>query len=186
VLVIGDSITQMSRDAIATELERDGWAPTIEAQGGSDIAAWEGRAAELAVTTQPAVAVVELGTNQRGDEVQAAAHIDSVMRGLERVGTVLWLDVQEGKTVGRRAIPPDAAGINAALDAAQDRWPNLTVLDFDGFFADRDDLHMPDGVHPNRRGQEAIARYLASALRDIDVPVTTTTTAPPAAPAPPP
>jgi hypothetical protein len=66
-LVIGDSIFQLSRDQLTQALEHDGWQPTVEAAGGSTIAQWAQRAGDLARVVRPKIAVVELGTNQKGD-----------------------------------------------------------------------------------------------------------------------
>lgn len=163
-LVIGDSITVMSRDRISEALADDGWSPTVEAVAGTDIAYWRHRAAAFARALRPEAVVIELGTNQRGDAQRVGSLVDAVMHGLRRVPTVLWMNVQEGKRLAGRSVPPDARAVNRALVDAQGRWANLQVLDFDGYFAGRAPWHEPDGVHPNPRGQAAIARFVADAL----------------------
>jgi hypothetical protein len=165
VLVIGDSITDLSRDQIANELERYGWQPTIEAEGGTNIEHWRSRAGALARFVRPRVAVVELGTNQRGDESTVGSAIDDVMRGLAGVRTVLWLNVQT-----HRFTPPQPSAVNTALVSAMARWPNLRVLDFDDYFTMRPEWHEPDGIHPNDAGKEAIARFISGGLHDVGPP----------------
>jgi lysophospholipase L1-like esterase len=165
VLVIGDSITQLSRDQIAEELARFGWKPTIEARSGTNIEQWSSRAHALAQFARPEVAVVELGTNERGDESTVGSAIDDLMRGLAGVRTVLWLNVQD-----RNVIPPQRNAVNAALVSATARWPNLQVLDFDSYFASRAAWHAPDGIHPSDAGKEAVARFISGALHDVGAP----------------
>lgn len=168
VLVVGDSITAMSREPITTALERNGWLPTVEALGGTDIAFWRHRAATFVRAVDPQAVVVELGTNQRGGEQQVRRVVDAVMRGLRRVTTVYWLNVQEGKRIGARSVPPNPAAVNRALETAQLRWENLQVLDLNGYFADHPAWHAPDGVHPNAEGQRAIGRFVADNLGRAD------------------
>ena len=165
VLVIGDSITEGSRDQIAQALEADAWQPTIEARGGTTIVDWTSRSRALARFVKPEVAVVELGTNQRGDEAAVGAAIDRVMHGLRTVPTVLWLNVQQHKFV-----PPQPSAVNTALEMAAFRWSNLQVLDFNSYFAEKAQWHTPDGVHPSEAGKAAIARFIRNAVRDVERP----------------
>jgi lysophospholipase L1-like esterase len=165
VLVIGDSITASSRDQISQELERYGWQPTIEAEGGTNIEQWASRARALTRFVRPKVVVVELGTNQRGDEAAVGSAIDEVMRGLAGVDTVYWLNVHEHKFT-----PPQPSAVNTALVSAMTRWPNLHILDFDDYFAARPAWHAPDGLHPSDAGKAAVARFISGALHDVGSP----------------
>ena len=49
--------------------------------------------------------------------------------------------------------------INAALNEAQTRWPNLSRFEFATFMAGHSEWS-DDGLHLNRGGQHAYARWL--------------------------
>lgn len=177
VLVVGDSIAAMSTDAIERAVRQDGWDATIVARGGSDIAYWIPRVRAFTRAVKPGSVIVELGTNQRGDEAAVTPLVDAIMQRLRDVPVVIWLNVQEGKRVLGKPIPPDAPGVNRALDDATTRFANLRVADFNEFFAARAPWHAADGLHPNAAGQQAIGDFVAQQLRAVQR--TTPTTAPP-------
>jgi lysophospholipase L1-like esterase len=161
-LVVGDSILHQALDEVRAALQETGWQPTVLARPGSRIQGWERDVHAAFARVEPTVVVIELGTNNcaRGSSCSTIDHaIDDLMAPLASVGRVLWLNVQEAPDY-----PAGAQKVNAALQAATMRWPNLRIIDFSSAFADRPDLHLPDGVHLSQKGRDAFASFVLEAL----------------------
>ena len=100
-----------------------------------------------------------------GAVMQAARHV-----GILRV---VWITSREG--IGYTA-PSGAsnastyAANNAILraEAASDRWPELTVLDWNAYSARHPDWVVSDGVHLTVAGARAAAEYVSRALASYD------------------
>ncbi len=54
--------------------------------------------------------------------------------------------------------------VNQAIASGADRWPNVEIVDWNGFAADRPELFARDQVHLNPKGQAAYARLLDSVI----------------------
>ncbi len=93
------------------------------------------------------VVVVELDAHD--DVASFSSEIDIMMAALEEraVGRVAWVNFSEAATDSSGAAV--AASLNAELAAAQQRWPSLTILDWDAA----------------TRGVEAQARWFADGQR---------------------
>ncbi len=153
--VVGDSLTV---GAQIGGLGDDG-SPAVDAQSGR--------------TTQQATRVVEqtgladfeqvivaVGTNDYLDtEAAYAPKIDEMMAALGSALPVTWINVDTGTP----KLAPAADGVNAALAAAADRHPNLTIADWDGYLNGRDDadaLRSGDEVHDSSEGYRVRAEWM--------------------------
>jgi lysophospholipase L1-like esterase len=166
VLVVGDSILAQSADLIETRLADAGWIPVVDARSGSSISGevvidegWAARIADLVEVADPDVVVVELGTNGCGKCPSLAEGIDSVMAELSDVDFVYWLNVREDAPM-----PLRPRALNQALDDAQSRWRNLSVLDMHTRFDGRSEWIGEDEVHLSPEGIVEFADFVVDAL----------------------
>lgn len=126
--------------------------------GGSD----DGVAAAAGVPTGTDVAVVELGYNDTPSRMPE--RIDAVMQTLRNRGVrqVLWATVSErsGKT--------DYAPTNAAIRAAAERWPELSVIDWHAASAHPGATrwYSSDGVHLTTTGNAEFSLWLREHILD--------------------
>lgn len=166
VVVVGDSILQMSTKEVDAALRAAGWKPAVTGVFGSTIRGgthgpWPKTVHDLVRLLDPAVAVVELGTNDAG-EPRCCAHvpddIDALMRELRDVPHVLWLNVQEGRTFSATS-----EHVNRDLRAATKRWSNLRIVDFSDRFKGHPDWHSGPGPHLTAAGQIAFAQLVVQA-----------------------
>ena len=161
-LLIGDSIMSQARSQIDAAVRDSGWQPVVAAVPGSRIEDWPVVTGGLVARQKPAIAVVELGTNNcsiGGGCTDLQARIDTVMQVLDETDTVLWLNVQED-------VPSsdNAQYVNAQLDEAQGRWPKMKIVDFNGDFEDRPELNIADQVHLTDPGKVALAKLIDDSL----------------------
>lgn len=158
VLVVGDSLMAQSADLVTEELRADGWAPFVAAEGGAGIVDWFDDLGPLAEQVRPDIAVVELGTNDCCRDL--GPFIDTAVKGLLDAGVeaIVWLDTQE---VGFR---PDAARVNRALEAADERWEELYVVSMNDRLASTAEYHTEDGLHLSPEGTRELARFVREEL----------------------
>jgi lysophospholipase L1-like esterase len=164
VVLVGDSILVGASQDVTTALQREHWTVHIDAVGGSAILGsyavvnWPERIDAIVKKRRPNVVVVELGTNDCGC-AHTANGIDAIMKRLQSVDRVYWVNVRENSP-----IPDNPAAMNDAIDAAQDRWPNMHIIDFNKRFKGRTSWVQPDRIHPNQRGNQELANFIASEL----------------------
>lgn len=118
--------------------------------------------------------VIGLGTNDAGldsdaaDVAAFASRIDAVMAAVPSQASVYWLDTYVAAGARAFAANPLAAGRaiawNAALHAAADRWPSLTIVSFSRRAVTEAGVIDPDGVHLTAVGRVARARTVIDAL----------------------
>ena len=156
VLVIGDSLT------VGAELGGLG------GDGSITVDAREGRTTDEAVEVAAAAnldgyeqVIVALGTNDYLDSAaEFGARIDNMMAVLGSEVPVTWVNVDTGTAT----LAPAAGGVNAALDAAPQRYANLAVADWNAYLAGRtdgDELRAGDGVHDSAAGYRVRAEWMA-------------------------
>jgi lysophospholipase L1-like esterase len=157
VLVIGDSLTVGAQEQGLGDGHSWDW--TIRAVVGLTTA----QAASAAAGFDPGrydLVVVALGTNDaRDDEATYGARIDDMMAALGDADQVLWVNVDAQTT----ELASAAEGVNPAIDAAENRHPNLEVADWDAYVRgreDMDDLRAGDGVHYNAAGYQVRAGWM--------------------------
>ncbi len=167
VLLVGDSIFFLAGSDLTYTLRAHGWNVTEAAYPGAGIRGggyiplvWPTRLHDLVNSVRPKVVVVELGTNGCQGCTSLPAAIDADMQSLRGVPHVLWLKVN---TEGPRAAPGKV--VNAALEDATKRWPNLELLPYDQWVKGRTDLVPAHDVHPTPAGNVAIAHHVDEALK---------------------
>ena len=110
------------------------------------------------LTGTPDLAIVELGYND--NQSTLGGEIDQMMTALVAKGIryVGWVNMSERRKVS--GVAAFAAG-NRALNAATLRWPQLRILDWDGYtMCGRKDRWFSDSVHLNSTGQAEFALWL--------------------------
>jgi hypothetical protein len=110
------------------------------------------------LTGTPDLAIVELGYND--NQSSLGGEIDQVMTALVAKGVryVGWVNMSERRKVS--GVAAFAAG-NRALVAATSRWPQLRILDWDGYtMCGPRDRWFSDSVHLNTTGQAEFALWL--------------------------
>ncbi|CAB4900655.1 unannotated protein [freshwater metagenome] len=167
-LLIGDSLVARASDDYVTAFAEAGWNLTVVAYGGRT-ARWgfPQLEAQMALTPQPSVVIVSLGTNdtrmlsttQNQDAALIRRYVDAV--GDER--TLLWANV---------ALQPEIPSLspryvrevefNDALIQVASESTNLQVLDWAGE-ADYSQF-LDDGVHYQPTEYPHRAQWLADAL----------------------
>jgi hypothetical protein len=173
LFVIGDSVLLGAHDAIVARLP--GWNVTVYAQEGLSTLA----APSIIAANRPnigEIAVVALGNNDQGNPVTFGQRIDGVMQALTGTRRVIWVNL--------RPFASDIPAMNAQLQAATTRWPNLEIADWDARAAPDPSLVYGDGLHLTPAGAAAMAELIAEHLGTYvqqreQATSTTTTTAPP-------
>jgi lysophospholipase L1-like esterase len=164
VVLVGDSIMVGASQDVTRTLERERWTVHVDAVGGSAILGsyavvnWPDRIDGIVKKQRPDAVVVELGTNDCGC-AHTANGIDAIMKRLRTVDRVYWVNVREDSP-----IPDDPAAMNNAIEQAQDRWPNMHVIDYDQRFKGHTNWVQPDRIHPNERGNQELAKLIEDAL----------------------
>jgi hypothetical protein len=172
VLVMGNSITALSRENVVESWRGSGYGPSfiaIATTGGCPIVQghepWVERIQSVLTRREIEGVIVELGTNDvQTNQVDcindyANQAMAPVVDGLPRI-PVFWLTVREDIK------PPLSATLNSELREATARWPNVGILDYDGHFRPRCS-DWCDGVHLNEAGQSEYARWLVRGLAAV-------------------
>jgi lysophospholipase L1-like esterase len=163
VLVVGDSLTDQSRDSVLAALRTEGWDPVIAAQGGTSIEYWSTRIRDLVAYVRPAAVVVELGTNDCNTTCAGlSTAIDQLLTRISSNVPVFWLNVQEQPTY-----PTGAPSVNAELRSATNRHSNLSLVDLDARFHSHPEWHAFDGLHFNEAGRQQLGQLIAEALHPV-------------------
>ena len=125
----------------------------------------DGVAVAKSLTGSPDLAIVELGYND--DQSSLGGKIDKMMTELKAKGIkyVGWVNMSERRKVN--GVSAYATG-NQALLAATARWPQLRILDWNGFTnCGLKDRWFADGVHLNTTGQAEFAWWLRNRVLEL-------------------
>ena len=177
VAMVGDSLTQASTPEIVAALAGAG-IPTAQVDGktGRRIEVGNGLGEApisgvrtittmLAAGAKPDAWVIELGTNDVGSYAkpeQYAALIDQVLALLPAGEPLVWVNVY------RVQYPELTAVFNVALQQRLQRRPRAIVADWFGLASAKDQQVLSgDNVHPNGRGQAALALLVVQALQRL-------------------
>jgi hypothetical protein len=95
------------------------------------------------------VVVLDLGYTDASDPTEFRRRIDTAMGTLAGVREVIWLNQHDWG--------PGRAGMNAELVAAQSRYPNLSVVDWNAEVTAHPDYVYADAIHLTPAGQNAMA-----------------------------
>jgi hypothetical protein len=118
-----------------------------------------------ALTGTPDLAIVELGYND--SQSTLGSEIDQMMTALVAKGVryVGWVNMSERRKAN--GVASFAAG-NRALVAATARWPQLRILDWDGYtMCGPRDRWFSDSVHLNSTGQAEFALWLRARALEL-------------------
>ena len=118
-----------------------------------------------ALTGTPDLAIVELGYND--NQSTLGSEIDQMMTALVAKGVryVGWVNMSERRKAN--GVASFAAG-NRALVAATARWPQLRILDWDGYtMCGPRDRWFSDSVHLNSTGQAEFALWLRARALEL-------------------
>lgn len=174
VVVVGDSITQGSRDAIRYVLTADGFTDVtvdgvpsrrIETGGGANPESGiQAIYRMLAEGVDPDVWVIALGTNDIGKyptDEEYAGLVEFVLDIVPEDRPLVWVDAF------RDDYPEDSRRFNEILESelgerdgtALVRWADAVT---------NDPSLLRDGVHPRDEGEALFAIMIAEALSDLD------------------
>ncbi len=166
VLVIGDSNLFESGADVDAALRDAGFEPTsrgVPGYGLKDLDEYWLVELPALLEPDPEVVVVGLGTNDTSVAADVAAFPERLDEMMEALGDrpVVWIT-----HVDDRPDAPASAGraINAAIRAAPDRWPNLTVLDFAVDIANDPTILRFDNLHFSKAGIRAYAQKITEAV----------------------
>lgn len=159
VVVVGDSLTVGTEANLRTLADLHGFTLELSAQNGRQIPAGAGELERLGAPTADLV-VVALGTNDAAqpgfDRTAADGLIDEAMTAAGGA-PVLWVNVYRdpGTAAG------DAAeSFDDALLAAEQRHPNLTVLDWASYVEANPEVMDADRIHHTWEGYVARSQWL--------------------------
>jgi len=134
---------------------------------------WPQHVQSIVAHTHPEVVVVELGYNDcHSDTSTYGDDVTMVMDNIPTDVPVHWLTMQDHDD--SYSCEGD---INAALQAATTRYPNLTLLPYADFMNPHPEWFNNPGPHLNATGQQKCATWLKEQL-DAIYSSSTTTTAP--------
>jgi lysophospholipase L1-like esterase len=161
--MVGDSLTVGAEEHLRALAERHGFTLDLSAANGRQIPAGVDELVRLDAPAADLV-VVSLGTNDAAQPDFDRALADRLVDGaMATAGTapVLWVDVYRdpGTPAGDAA-----ATFNEALRDAEDRHPNLTVLDWSSYVADHPEVMAGDRVHQTPDGYVARSRWIRDAV----------------------
>lgn len=166
VSMVGDSVMLGARDDLLASLPGD--QVTVDAVENRSLLGAVSLVAPEA-SAMGDVVVLDLGYNDASDPAVFRSRIDSMMGALAPVPAVVWFT--------QRVFRPDRAPMNQELAAAQQRYPNLRVVDWDAAVAAHPDYVYGDGIHLTTSGRAefaALAREAVDGYRATrQVPVTT-------------
>ncbi|MCH2138431.1 MAG: GDSL-type esterase/lipase family protein [Phycisphaerales bacterium] len=142
---------------------------------------WDQPEADAAMAFDPNIVILNLGTNDAapGNRDHLDAFSDELQSMLDRLGALpsqpaIWLSTLTPMLSPYRHIDSSGeprAAIEAIIaETAADR--GLSVIDLTTPLAGRTDL-IPDGIHPNTRGNEIMAATVFEALRGVPAPADT-------------
>ena len=158
VAVVGDSITDLSRQSIAASLTQAGFHPVVHAVIGIEMAQavpWVDQLAQQ----HPSDWIIELGTNDAGrNNPSWTLPFLAVWHQVRSTGCVIYLSVSQ------RA-GPIATQINASLARLALTHANVHVLDWGNLEYLNPAWTEPDLIHPTPAGQSELAAVETQELR---------------------
>jgi hypothetical protein len=150
VAVVGDSITALSEQSIATSLTQAGYHPIVQAVVGIEMVAAVPWIDQLA-RRDPNDWIIELGTNDAGrNNPSWELPFLDVWHRVRSSGCVIYLSVSQ------RA-GPIATQINASLAGLAREHSNVHILDWGNLEYLNPTWLEPDLIHPTPAGQAELA-----------------------------
>jgi lysophospholipase L1-like esterase len=157
VIIVGDSISALSRPAITSTLQRAGYQPNVNAVPGAKLGQAQALVSHLSAH-QPAAWIMELGTNDASAANRAWAFpFEAEWQAVSKARCVIYV------TVSPRP-GPVAAEINAAMAKLARSHRNVHVLPWGTLEYGNPGWVEPDTIHPTPAGQEELASLELSML----------------------
>ena len=166
VAVLGNSIVALSAEEIPRALN-DAYQSSVMGESGFTIEQLLPLAARYAATN-PAVAVIEAGSNDAGrtdvpwssdDELNIEGQM---IQRFPAARCIVWVNIKSNGPNG--TFNDHAVELNDGLLTWQAREPRLIVLDWDGVTADHPEYFYADAIHPNQAGQDLMAELIRTAV----------------------
>lgn len=169
VVVVGDSITNEGRVEIAAALG-GGHRVVIDGRPGLQIAQQQPTAEALAAT-RPAIAIIELGTNDVVSSRDVSSSVDDMARMVETFAAsrcIVLVTVDTG--LARAGAPARARILDDSYRALAQGDPRIRLVDVDAIrVASESDPRfvgpfLYDGIHPTAAGHARLAAAYADAI----------------------
>ncbi len=157
VFMVGDSVLQGSGPYVPDLLPD--WAVISDTRVGRFLGEAIRVVKKRAKKDLGEIAVLNLGNNYGQDPVAFAADVDTMMGLLVGVEHVIWVNAGE--------FEPAQEEVNQVLRAAVERYPNLTLIDWNGYWDGNPKLTVSDDLHLTPAGNEAYAGLIADAVARI-------------------
>ena len=155
--VVGDSVAQDARE------ELEGWGADVYANGGVDIVTGRQAIRRLSREGRRRL-VIELGlmdVSYWSTEADLRRRVRALLRDdIDGIGCVIWVDLVTWPRPNQPSWPERAASFNALLTELADEY-GVHVARWSVFATRHRDWFRPDAIHPNRRGERGLAKYLA-------------------------
>ena len=158
VAVVGDSITELSRQSIETSLVHAGYQPSVDAVVGIQIAQAEPFVYQLA-QQRPSDWIIELGTNDAGKDNPS----------WEWPLVSEWQQIQSSRCVVYLTVSPRVGAIADQINDALARLAlghaNVHILDWGYLEYGNPAWLEPDLIHPTPSGQAELATLETQEIR---------------------
>lgn len=156
VFVVGDSVMQGASPYLPDLMPN--WSLIIDTKVGrfldEAIRVIDRRREEIAD-----IAVLNLGNNYGGDEATFASQVEEALDTLAGVRHVIWVNAAE--------FTADRAEVNEVLRDAATRHPELVIVDWNSWWAQRRSFTSGDRLHLTEEGARAYATLVALAVRQV-------------------
>ncbi len=156
VFVVGDSVMQGAAPYLAGDLP--GWSIIADTKVGRFLdeadKVIQKRRKDIAD-----IAVLNLGNNYDGNQQEFADQVAVTLAELSGVEHVIWLNVAE--------FQPDRAEVNAVLTQAATTHPNLTIVDWNTWWAANRAFTGSDHLHLTDAGAKAYASLVTAAVQQV-------------------
>jgi hypothetical protein len=160
VSIVGDSILLGAVDQVRSTLTASGWDPTIATfpglplSVGAQVLAEQQAAGELGD-----IVVIHLGNNLPTNVAGFVHDLDATMAMLQDVPFVVWINIQTFES--------SRIQVDAELQAATQRWPNLQLLDWNAAVAVHPDWTGGTNPHLSVAGRIGMAHLIDDRLDQI-------------------
>lgn len=156
VFVVGDSVMQGAAPYLSTDL------PTWSIIADTKVGRFLDQANTVIVKRRKDIAniaVLNLGNNYDGNQQEFAQQVTTALTDLSGVEHIIWLNVAE--------FQDDRTQVNAVLQQAAATHPNLTVVDWNSWWAANRAFTGADHLHLTDEGAHAYAALVAAAVQKV-------------------
>ncbi len=160
VSIVGDSILLGAVSEVRSTLTASGWDPTIATFPGLPLSVGAQVLAEQQAAGQLGdIVVIHLGNNLPTSVAGFVHDLDATMAMLADVPFVVWMTIQ--------TFEPSRIQVDAELQAATQRWPNLQLLDWNAAVDVHPDWTGGSNPHLSVAGRIGMAHLIDDRLDQI-------------------